>query len=53
VISCGANNDYGHPAPSTVAALEAVPGLELRRTDQDGAVVVESDGNAISTRTGA
>ena len=53
LISCGRSNDYGHPAPSTVATLEAVPGLEVRRTDQDGAVVIESDGNAISTRTDA
>jgi competence protein ComEC len=53
VISCGRNNDYGHPAPSTLAALEAVPGLELFRTDRHGAVVIESDGRRISTRTGA
>ena len=53
VISCGRNNDYGHPAPSTLAALEAVAGLELFRTDRHGAVVIESDGRRISTRTGA
>ena len=49
VISCGRNNDYGHPAPSTIAALTAVPGLELFRTDLDGRVVIETDGERIST----
>ena len=44
VISCGRNNDYGHPRAETVAALESAPGLALYRTDEDGRVVVESDG---------
>jgi competence protein ComEC len=52
VISVGADNDYGHPDPGTVAALESVPGLDLYRTDRDGRVVVESDGRRISVRTG-
>ena len=51
VISCGLGNDYGHPRPSTVAALRASPGLSLFRTDEDGQVVVESDGRRISVRT--
>lgn len=51
VISCGRNNDYGHPRASTVAALRASPGLHLYRTDEDGRVVVESDGRRISVRT--
>jgi competence protein ComEC len=49
VISCGRNNDYGHPAPSTVETLTAAPGLELFRTDLDGRVVIETDGERIST----
>ena len=44
VVSVGAGNDYGHPAPSTLAALEDAPHLRVYRTDQDGAVTVESDG---------
>jgi competence protein ComEC len=52
VISCGRGNDYGHPRPSTVAALHASPGLSLYRTDEDGRVVVESDGQRITVRTG-
>ena len=36
VISCGRDNDYGHPRAETVAALESSPGLALYRTDEDG-----------------
>jgi competence protein ComEC len=51
VISCGRGNDYGHPRPTTVAALEASPGLRLYRTDQNGRVVIESDGRRLSVRS--
>jgi competence protein ComEC len=51
VISVGAGNDYGHPTPSTLATLGAVPGLAVYRTDLNGRVVVESDGRSISVRT--
>ncbi|MEE1834925.1 ComEC/Rec2 family competence protein [Streptomyces sp. SP17KL33] len=39
LISVGADNPYGHPAPSTVAALRA-GGATVLRTDEDGAVAV-------------
>ncbi len=51
VISCGRGNDYGHPRPETLAALSASPGLAVLRTDQDGRVVVESDGRRLRVRT--
>ena len=51
LISVGADNDYGHPTPSTMAALQANPGLDVYRTDQDGAIAVESDGRRIEVRT--
>jgi competence protein ComEC len=51
LISCGASNDYGHPAPSTLASLEDAPGLDLYRTDEDGRITFETDGNAISIET--
>jgi beta-lactamase superfamily II metal-dependent hydrolase len=51
VISCGRGNSYGHPTPSTLAALHASPGLELYRTDEDGRVVVDSDGLTLAVRT--
>ena len=41
VIPVG-RNTYGHPAPSTLAALEAVPAV--RRTDRDGTVLVAPGG---------
>lgn len=43
VVSAGADNDYGHPAPDLLQSLEDA-GTEVGRTDQQGdvAVVVES-----------
>ena len=52
VISVGAHNTFGHPSPSTIRALAAFPGLAVYRTDRDGRVVVESDGERISVRAG-
>ncbi len=53
LVSVGRGNDYGHPRQETIAALRSVPGLALYRSDEDGQVVVESDGQAISVRTGS
>jgi competence protein ComEC len=39
LISVGADNDYGHPAPETLALLHRL-GAITYRTDQDGAVAV-------------
>jgi competence protein ComEC len=50
VVSVGEGNDYGHPTPSTIAALEAFPGLSVYRTDRDGRITVESDGIGTSVR---
>jgi competence protein ComEC len=52
VISCGRDNDYGHPRAETIDALEDSPGLTVYRTDEDGRVVVESDGRTLSVETG-
>ncbi|TMS00225.1 ComEC/Rec2 family competence protein [Nonomuraea basaltis] len=44
LISVGADNDYGHPAPSTLALLRRL-GAATYRTDQSGDLaVVERDG---------
>jgi competence protein ComEC len=51
VVSVGEENDYGHPAPSTIAALAQAEELAVYRTDQDGRIVLESDGRGISVRT--
>ena len=39
LISAGANNSYGHPAPETLERLEAI-GSQVYRTDEHGAVTV-------------
>lgn len=51
VISVGANNDYGHPTSSTLAALARDPGLDVYRTDEDGQIVIETDGRRFSVET--
>jgi competence protein ComEC len=47
LISCGRDNPYGHPAPSTVAALRA-EGATVLRTDEDGAVAVTGGGDRLA-----
>jgi competence protein ComEC len=51
VISVGNGNDYGHPRPETIAALADAPGLRTLRTDENGRVVVESDGRTLTVRS--
>ena len=51
VISVGRGNTYGHPTPETLAALSGLPGLAVYRTDEDGAVTVESDGRRMTVAT--
>lgn len=41
VISCGANNSYGHPSQSTLDKLVSVP---VWRTDLNGTITAVSDG---------
>ncbi|HEY9438054.1 MAG TPA: MBL fold metallo-hydrolase, partial [Streptomyces sp.] len=43
LISCGADNPYGHPAARTVEALRA-GGAKVLRTDRDGAIAVTGSG---------
>jgi competence protein ComEC len=50
VISVGRGNDYGHPTPSTLGTLERAPGLAVYRTDRDGRVTIDSDGERIEVR---
>jgi competence protein ComEC len=46
VVSAGVKNRYGHPAPSTIARLEAT-GSRVLRTDRDGTVTMATDGTAL------
>ena len=39
VISVGAHNGYGHPAPATLATL-AQAGVPVRRTDREGDIAL-------------
>jgi len=50
VISVGAGNRYGHPAPEVLDRL-ARRGITVYRTDRDGSVVVRSDGATFSVET--
>ena len=42
LISVGAGNAYGHPAPATLAALGAA-GVRVMRTDRSGDLTVSAD----------
>jgi competence protein ComEC len=53
VISSGEDNEYGHPAPETLATLAAQPGMTVYRTDLEGDVEVETDGRTLRVRTDA
>lgn len=45
IISVGRHNRFGYPAPSTIASLEQ-SSATVMRTDENGAVLIESDGNS-------
>ncbi|MET8225083.1 ComEC/Rec2 family competence protein [Streptomyces sp. NPDC005301] len=51
LISCGEDNPYGHPAPSTVAALRS-GGAAVMRTDKDGAIAVTGSGEGLRVASG-
>lgn len=50
VISCGADNSYGHPHKEAVNRLTAA-GMTIYRTDQCGTIVARSDGKQITIET--
>jgi competence protein ComEC len=50
VFSCGRENRYGHPAPAVLRRL-LDRGATVFRTDEDGQVVVETDGKALKVHT--
>jgi competence protein ComEC len=51
VISCGADNNYGHPHRETLERLAAL-GTRTYRTDRQGAIIMEADGTRIRIRSG-
>lgn len=48
LISCGKDNDYGHPHKETIEKLEKY-NIPYERTDIKGTIVVGSDGEHLST----
>jgi competence protein ComEC len=50
LISVGADNDYGHPAAETLAALEST-GAQVLRTDRGGSIAVVEDGGRLTAVT--
>ncbi len=50
IVSAGRANHFGHPVPEVLDRYRAV-GAEIVRTDQDGAVMIETDGSSLSART--
>ncbi len=47
LISVGADNDYGHPAPSTLAGLGRL-GMKVYRTDLSGTIAVVARGEGLA-----
>lgn len=50
VISCGVDNDYGHPHQETLDRLNEA-GVEIFRTDEQGTIVASCDGQEITWST--
>ncbi|CAB5240513.1 unannotated protein [freshwater metagenome] len=50
LISVGATNSYGHPAPTTVHALVRL-GAKVLRTDTDGAIAIDVQEHHVRIRT--
>jgi competence protein ComEC len=50
VVSVGRGNTFGHPAPAVLQRYQDI-GAEVFRTDRDGAVRVDSDGESLEVRT--
>jgi competence protein ComEC len=50
VISVGAGNSYGHPAPQTIQSLTRL-GSRVLRTDLDGAIAIRANGSRFRIRT--
>jgi len=49
IISCGKDNDYGHPHKETIDELKKRK-IKIYRTDKDGTIVFESDGKNITKK---
>lgn len=50
IISCGKDNDYGHPHKETLDKLKA-KNIKIFRTDLNGTIIASSDGTNITFNT--
>lgn len=50
IVSCGKDNDYGHPHKETMNKLNNNH-ITVYRTDSDGTILAETDGNTYSITT--
>jgi competence protein ComEC len=50
VVSVGRSNRFGHPVPAVLNRYRQA-GAEVFRTDQDGAVTVDTDGYTLEVHT--
>lgn len=51
IISCGLNNDYGHPHKETMETMQNNK-ITVYRTDSDGTILAETDGTTYNITTG-
>ena len=51
MISCGVDNDYGHPHKETLDILSEMD-CDVYRTDKDQTVTVYTDGEKLGVETG-
>jgi competence protein ComEC len=47
IVSCGRGNRFGHPSPAVLARYRHL-GAAVYRTDQQGAITVDTDGRTVS-----
>jgi competence protein ComEC len=50
VVSVGRGNTFGHPSPEVVARYDRY-GVDVFRTDKDGAIALETDGREVDLKT--
>ena len=50
LVSVGRGNVFGHPAPDVIARLVDA-GADVFRTDEDGAIVLDTDGRTVTIHT--
>src|SRR5204863_1109910 len=50
IVSAGRNNPFGHPAPDVLKRYHEI-GSRIFRTDEDGAVLLDTDGYSVDVRT--